>query len=642
MTTEAEPAPAPGLRFPALTPKRVAVTAAILVGLQLIVRGVVAARGYFYWDDLILIARSGDAPVLSADFLLHDHDGHLMPAAFLLAGIATKLAPLNWIAPAITLITLQAIASFAVWRLLHVILGARPALLAALGLYLFSPLTLPSFAWWANGLNQLPLQAGIALTTAEAILLYRTGRARHAVVGTAALVFAVAFFEKSVVIPFVAFAAVALLARTGGMARPLRTTARACARMWIPAAAVLAAWTAVYLTNVRPPLHADLNSAGELLNHGTSLGLLPALFGGPWSWERWPPSPPWASPPTALVALCWLAVAVVVAWTYLRRRRVGWVWPSVAAYALASQLAMILSRAGADTAPELPQTLRYVADTALIVAVALAIIARAPRRATRPGFGTAFPQRPRPVVLGLATVVLFGGSMWSTYTFDRSWRENPTVDYVRNAKAALSEHQDVPLLSQPISIWVLLPVAAPYNRSREIFAPLRDRPEFSESTPILRMFDDDGRLVPAEVTWVRALVPGAAPDCGTRVTGEAAGFSRGVDGNIALSEPVLDWEWTTQLNYLSNRDGLVDVSMPGEPPVTVPVTRGPGTVYVRLQGGGDHVHISAVTPDLNLCVGGGPFGNVAPKGGDTAGGHADGQGDDATATAPGAGPGAGS
>src|SRR5699024_8422255 len=309
----------------------------------------------------------------------------LMPGAFLLAGLITKAAPLNWALPAVSLVVLQALASVAVLRMLRVIVGPRPTLLIPLALYLFSPLTLPSFTWWANGLNQLPMQAGIALAVTEAVLLYRTGRTRHAVVGVLAFVAALAFFEKSVVVPFVAFVTVVLIARTRGVEAPIRTVTRRCARLWIPSAAVLAGWAALYFTRVHSPLRTDgLGSAFELLHHGTSLGLVPALFGGPWQWDRWPPSPPWATPPMVLVIASWLLLAAVIVGSHQRRRRIGWVWPAVAFYALASLWAMILTRGGDSTAYEVAQTLRYVAGSARIGATALATRQQGPRRTPPP------------------------------------------------------------------------------------------------------------------------------------------------------------------------------------------------------------------------------------------------------------------
>ena len=96
--------------------------------LQLILRAVLAFGGYFYWDDLILIGQAGTHSLLSPDFLFNDHDGHVMPAGFLLAGVLTRLAPLNWFWPALSLVVLQLIASLALVRALRVILGWRPVL----------------------------------------------------------------------------------------------------------------------------------------------------------------------------------------------------------------------------------------------------------------------------------------------------------------------------------------------------------------------------------------------------------------------------------------------------------------------------------------------------------------------------------
>src|SRR4029078_7600639 len=134
----------------------VARTAAALIAVQVVGRAVLALRGYFYWDDLILIGRAGTQSLLSPGYLFDDHDGHVMPGAFLVAGGITRLAPLNWIGPAISLVVLQLLASLALLRALHVILGWRPVLLLPLTFAMFTPLAVPAFAWGAAALNSLP------------------------------------------------------------------------------------------------------------------------------------------------------------------------------------------------------------------------------------------------------------------------------------------------------------------------------------------------------------------------------------------------------------------------------------------------------------------------------------------------------
>ncbi|MBP1160436.1 hypothetical protein ABIC28_004963 [Rhodococcus sp. PvR044] len=596
--TDGRPARAP--RWWQLCGRRVMQIALALIALQLVVRGLVLSRGYFYWDDLILTGRSGSMSLLSSQFLFYDHDGHFMPAAFLVAGIATRLAPYNWPVAALMLLVLQALASLAVLRLLRLILGRRPAILIPLVFYLFSPLTLPAFAWWAAGLNALPLQIGLAWVAGDAIRLCRTGSARYAISGF--LVFAVSlqFFEKAVLVPLVAFAAVALIYRVDGRAQPIRAATARGALLWAPTLLLAVVWSLIYRLTVTVDFaEYDGASAVEMVKHATSKGLLPTLFGGPWTWDRWPPSPPWAEPPGVLIAASGVLAAAVVVATIVWKRRVAWVWIAVGAYVFASVAAMVVTRSGAETTFELGQTLRYLTDSAVIIAIALAVILRAPARTA----GAGSVRGPAVAVALMSAFV--AGSLVSTATFADSWRDDTTRDYLANARSALAAHPDVPLLEQPASIWVLLPVAHPHNLVSHVLGPLPDRPEFAASTPELRMLDDDGRLVDAQVTWVRAIDPGPEPGCGHRIGTDVS--------ELPLDGPLAGWEWTVRLNYLASADGEITVSLQQGEPVTVPVRRGANSVFVRLTGGGGLLEVRAVEPDLTLCVGSGPVGVVVPS-----------------------------
>ncbi|NKS27705.1 hypothetical protein GS505_18180 [Rhodococcus hoagii] len=589
-----------------LSPRRVLAVAAALVALQLVVRGIVAFAGDFYWDDLILVSRSGQYSVPSGAFLFYDHDGHFMPAAFLAAWLATAVAPLNWTVPAIMLIVLQAAASLAVLRVLRLLLGTRAVLLLPLTFYLFSPLTLPSFAWWAAGLNSLPMQIGLAWVAGDAIRLCRTGRTRFAVSGAIVAALSLAFFEKSVLVPIVAFAVVVLMYRVDDIDHPVRTALAKGRALWIPLAAVVACWAASYLvfTESRFVLPSATQTAG-LLHHGTSLGVIPTLLGGPWAWDRWPPSPPWATPPLVLVVFGWFAVAAALAWSLRYRLRTGGVWIAMVAYVAASEAAMVLTRSGPDTAYELAQTLRYVADSAVVLAIGWALIVHAPRRESV----RSLPKVP-PVAVAALTMLFVASSLWSTVTFVQRWRDNPTVDYLAHARQSLAANPDTPLLDQPVSIWVLLPVAYPHNTTSHLFAPLRDRPEFARHTDYLQLLDDSGRLIPAAVTPTRNLGQGPEPGCGYRVEGGGA--------VLPLDGPLIDWEWTAQLNYFASADGVVEVGLDrSDDTVTVPVEAGLNQVFVRLYGAGEGLRLTPETPGLELCVGAGPVGSVvgAPKAG---------------------------
>ena len=233
---------------------------------QLAARTVLAFQGYFYWDDLILIARAGTHNLLAPSYLFDDHDGHVMPAAFLIAGGIAKLAPFNWIGPALSLVVLQLIASLALLRVLYVILGWRPVLLIPLTFALFTPLGLPAFAWWAAALNALPMIAAMAWVCADAILLIRTGNQRYALTGTMVFFIGLLFFEKSAVIPFVAFAVTALLAYVLGDRSALKTVWHAGFRLWTMSAALTAAWIGIYLVVVdQRRWTLDIPMTGDLL-----------------------------------------------------------------------------------------------------------------------------------------------------------------------------------------------------------------------------------------------------------------------------------------------------------------------------------------------------------------------------------------
>ncbi len=607
----------------------VLLVAVVLIGAQIAVRGWVAGRGYFYWDDLILVGRAGRYPLWSPDLLLYDHDGHFMPLAFATAWVVTKIAPLQWGGAVVTMLVLQLAASVAVLRMLLVLVPlragrARWALLIPFAGYLFCPLTLPAFAWWAASLNALPLQFALAWVVADAVLLVRTGRGRYAVSGVLVLIVGLLFFEKAVAVPFVAFA-VAVLDRyvrrpeSSGRAA-VRAVAGAGARLWLGSAAVLAGWTAAYLTVANHTgLDTSLAGVRRLLHSATSLGIVPTLLGGPWVWERWLPSTPWATPPGWAVVLAWLMVALVVLLSVWMRRRVLPVWILVAGYVLAVQLPIVLIRGGPNTAAELMQSLRYLADVAVVLAAGCALLLAAPVRETGgtrsgagasrrpgPGFGRP-PENSRSWARGSVialTVAFVASSLYTTVSFTRSWQISPTRTYLTNAEAAFADWDGSPLLEQEVPWDVLTPMAHPQNLAARVLGPIAPAGAFAVATPRLRMLTDEGKLVDASVWWNRRILAGPEPGCGYRVDG-AQPVALWLDG------PMLEHGWTAQINYFADRDGRITVALEHGAPAVAPVRAGVHTVFVHVVGSGELLRIGSRTPGLDVCVGVGPVGVAA-------------------------------
>ncbi|WP_109559185.1 hypothetical protein [Mycobacteroides saopaulense] len=583
---------------------RVAIAATALIAAQLMVRGVLAFGGDFYWDDLILVGRAGTQGLFSPSYLFDDHDGHVMPAAFLLAGAITKLAPLNWFWPALSLVILQALASVALLRALWAILGWRPVLLVPLTFALFTPLAIPGFTWWAAALNSLPMLTAMCWFVADAVLLDRTGNRRYAAEAMGAFLGGLLFFEKSVVIPFVAFAVVALLTylRGGGWSS-LRRTWRRGAVLWLPAGALTAAWIVLYLVVVdQKRWSTDLSMTWSLLQRSFTHGVLPGLVGGPWRWERWVPSSPWAEPSSFVIGLGAFALVATVLLTCYRKQRLALVWLTLLGYLIASQVPIYLMRSSAFTALLLAQTLRYLPD---LVVVATLLAAVGLTAANRPSSTCLYSSARRTVAVSVALALFVGSSLVSTAGYLRSWRNNPASPYIANVKESLAAVADGPaVLDQEVDPLVLQNVVRPENLLSHMFALVRPRPEIGSTTTQLRMLDRYGHLLDAQVTWVRAITEGPVTGCGYLVQSTQT---------LPLTGPLLPADWIVELNYLANTEGAVWASFTNGPRVKVPVRPGLNRVFIRLPGSGNSLTLQPITQSLSLCVAVGPVGALAPR-----------------------------
>ena len=521
---------------------------AIVVAL-LAVRVVVAAQGWFYWDDLILLAQARDTPL--AELVWRPHDGHLMPGSWLLIWLfATLVDGLNWPAALTALAAGQLLAAgavaYAAWRICP-----RQAWWVT-GIYVLAPVTLPVTTWLAAAVNSLPLHAACAVWLAHGWLYLRHGRVRDAVIAAVA-VLAAGFFSERVI--FLAPFTLLLLLAWGPATRWLRLTVA----LVVPAAG----WAIAYLMTVGDPW---VSGGGGLLVHGYLQAFLPTLVGGPWDWERWHPGPPFATPPTAAIVLGVLAAVALLGWSIWRRHAAPLL---VLAYPLLPFLALAVARSGPDTAAEITQTLRHFAEVAVLMALTAGVLAT---------------QNPRPPrwtpVLG---VVLAASSLFSTATYAQSWAEQPAREYFTALRAGF-EGREEPILDQAVPLEVLLPVAHPYNRLSTLLGP----PQISDSTTAPALVDGSGTLVDAELYPMRA----TGAECGP--------------GTFALDGPLMERDWVLRLNYFAEDDGEIAVALDGET-VTVPVEAGLHQVHVALTGGGQELRV-----DGEVCLGRSEVGVLAP------------------------------
>ena len=632
-TSSAQRSSTPGPRSgnPLNTTSVTAIAGGLIVA-ALVIRGWVAVTGNFYWDDLILIGRASTNPILSWTYLGHSHDGHFMPGAFLVAGISTVIAPVNWMVPAVTLIVLQAIASVSVWRMIRVIVegassrniaGVRVGALAALVFYLFTPMTVPAFAWWAAGLNSLPLQAAMAWIVADAVLATRDDRdpARvrtMAIRSSVIFLVALTFFEKSLFILPVAFVAAVLAARWGrrdGVSPIVDVFVRARA-LWVGPAVIFVIWLIVFfsVSDATAGAHS-VTQTMRLVWRSINNAIVPSLVGGPWEWSRWTPSPPMGFAPVWMIALGWVIVAAIVVVAYLRRRGAMAVLLCTAVYAVLAQIPAMWNRSSANTALELAQTMRYLPDTAVVFTLAAALLIAAPARgddadAVEPTRGARHREHTEksvpPVVVGVAvlTAIAAASSLIAVAGFSSSWRDDPTGPYLATAKKSLAANRDHPMFDQSLPLEVLLPVAFPQNQISHTFGRVRDRPAFGDHTDRLTVLDASGAAVPGGVTQRRAIRPGRGTCARPEVGGTAA------PTRLALDGPLLRWQWTIALSYCANQAGTAEFALDDGQPVQVPIEAGLHVIYVQLDGRGTDISLRVRTPDLRLHTGEGRVGEV--------------------------------
>ncbi|GED96956.1 hypothetical protein [Gordonia crocea] len=592
--------------------RTIAGAAVALIAVYVVVRIVLAATGGFYWDDLILIGRASTHNVFGWDYLAHNHDGHFMPGAFFLAGLATLLAPTQWWPAAVTLVVLATAVAVAVWRMITIVASGRPrwAQVVVLAFFLFTPMTVPSYVWWAAGLNTLPMQFAMAWLVGDAVLLCAgvSHRQTRIIVWRSALIYLVALtcFEKALYIVPVVFAATVLWCRFGALAReressvpgPLAAAFVGAKPLWQVLAPLTLVWAVVFLSVTGGQGAAGRHSMVQALHltwRSVNNAVIPSLVGGPWNWDRWIPSPPMGFAPVWQIVAGWvlLAVAVVV---MVRLRRGAWpVIVAAAVYVVAAQFPVMWNRSSANTALELAQTMRYLPDAALVMTLGLALVLACPRPAV---------VRRRPVlpIAAAVVVVLVASSGWGLWNFQRSWRNNPTPDYLATARASLASDPDRIMFDQALPLEILTPVAYPENQISHTFGRIRPTVRFGAVTDDLKVLDQRGRLVPGGVTPARTFAAGR----GSCTDPEVRSITR-----IPLSGPLIEWRWTVALSYCANRDGRMSVQLAGGEPVVVDVRAGLHVVYVQSVGRGTAIALRPLTAGLRLHTGEGRVGEVA-------------------------------
>ena len=568
---------------------------AVVVGVHFVLWGIVMLGGWLYWDDFILqgqAARLG----LTSDLLLNNHDGHVMPATYLVVWLIQEAAGLNYALVAVTMLLGEVALVVAAVLAFTTLLGRRVETVVALAVLLLAPIMMPALTWWAAALTIVPLATCALFATVTHVRYLQTG-SRAALVSTFILVaVALSFFEKSLLIPGWLFLVTVLVDPSPGVWAAARAVVIRRWRLWVGWAVFVVIYLAAFaqVAEGRTRLPTGPGQVFDLLVSAIFKTIAPALIGGPLRWTAVDFSASFADPPAFMIGIGALVLLVVI---YAGVRGPGparKAWVVAGVYLLADLASFAVGRLGEGSDPGVVQAGRYVATSMIPISIAIgATIAGQRARLTRPAWRW-------PLVAGVSAIAL--AMLISTLSYAAIWSKNPAETWVGNARSDLAAAEPgVPLLDQDVPDFLLLPVTHPYNQASWFLAPLRERPGFASSTSALQLLDNRGYLVAAQVDGAAALP--AAEGCHL--------VEAGSEVTIPLEHALIPWLHTVALDYRAAGPGLVSVAIGSGEPVTTEVSAGENSVYVRAEGGESSITLGAV--DTTVCISAAEVGKVIPR-----------------------------
>lgn len=543
--------------------------------------------GFFIQDDFLFVARAHTEP-LSPGYLLHEHNGHLMPGQFLLVWIVTRLAPLSWPVAIAPIVLMEALSAVLLYLALVRLFGRRWGILVPYVVVLCSPLVFVASMWWAVALQLIPFQLTLFGALYAQAGYLRTGRRLHAYLAMAWVAAALLMWEKSLLaVPVVL--GVTLLASPGGLAAAVRRH-----RWLLPwygglVAVYLAAYVVLAGRNDRP-----FPGLGETLTLSRRLILeafLPGLLGGPWTVNLFSAQTLTVPPGPVLVVSWALSVLIVTAGVWVGRQRAVGAWLLLAAYLIAACLALAIGRLhflGAIIGWDY----RLIADAVSVAAVCGALAFMTPV--------TARPQeeedRPapahRPVLLVGVLVVVAAFAAGATVSSGRSvpQMQNPAARaYVERVEASLALEPNLVLYDATVPDTVMIYGFDERDRmASRVLGPLGAR--FDQPTSDLRMLDSTGTPRPIGLVNVVAAEPGPAQGCGYPI--------RNSRERVRLKNIAEGPRRVIQIGYYARNPSVGAVSTPtGQYPVEFGASI--GYVYVVADGPFEEVLVSA---EDNVCI----------------------------------------
>ncbi len=579
----------------------------LLVLIQLALRAWMVYPSWFFHDDMLLLADGAEAEGLS--YLVDPHDSQLMPWGRALAWVVQSGGGADWpLAATLTLLG-QAAAGLACLWMLGTLFGLRPGVLPPLAAYLFTAMTIPSTMWWAVALNALPLQIGLFCAVAAWVRHLRGGGIGWLLLTVAAVAFALSGYVKALLlIPLLGYLALAYYAE-GHLGRRLLVVLR---RQWVAVtgAVLLGGGYLLYYLSVAPSLVGEPATRQALPLARAMLGeaLPTALVGGPWRWSSFAVPTAVADPPTVLVLLSWLALALFALAVARRRVRTGRAWALLIGAAGASYLLVLTTRA--QLLGELPGLeYRYLADVAAVWALVLGLVTLELAGSSQGSLARPSPVRrwsPGPRTVGAVAAGVSISAVASSVAYAHLWhRDNPTEDYFLTAQRELTSAGDTDLADVPVPQAAVLDWGGTRNAQSRLIPLVTDHARFPRTSTRMHILDEDGRVSDPRIAEEGpSSQPGPIPGCGWRVGAEQV--------VVPMDAGMIPGRWWAELRYLASASGTLQVTA-GEETFEMPVRRGLAASFAQVDGGFSEVVLRALDPGLTICLDRMDVGPIEPE-----------------------------
>ena len=567
--------------------------------------------GGLYLDDLRAQAYARNQPFWS--FIVSSNGTHLAPGARTLDWLQTNDAPLeHWPALVVTLGT-HLMLGVVTWAVLRELVGPRLPALVPLTLALLTPAIVSATAWYRQTLTTLLPLVFVLAAAYCATRLVRSSSYRWAAAASGLIVVALLFSERGIAGCALVVAVALVVPLDPSTARRPRILALAA-----PLLAIAAAYVVVYRSG---PF--DQGSAGGLtphdyldqLWHSVALGIVPALFGGPWRWAPSGPSMSVASTPLVPGVTCCL---VLVAALVVAARRVG-AWRRVAgalgvaaAYVVPIELFVFVGRyAGFRSATG--TDLRLYADCAVVLTIWLGVAFLSWADPARVDAGSSLrPRHARRAVAALGVAVVAVGTAGSWAGFGQRWHENATPAYLASLRADLAKanrfgaNRTMTVLPGPLPDAVIPAWMQTQISSLDIVALLSPQTQLALDAANVQTVGLDGRLVPGHLRTVQVFDTGQHNFCHHPLQANAK------QPTVIRSPEVVSYkrDELIELGMLVNDERSVDVQVvdadghafPLAWPWPTRLQRGPYVARLRVPYGVKVAAVRVMPAATGMCI----------------------------------------